>query len=91
MTTQPFDYYVVLEFEATCYRAPVPEPQEIIECSSLPLDDRGVQPVAGFQSFVRLLHHPVLTSCCIDSTGSNQERVEAAAPDPEVFAAHRHG
>lgn len=95
-TTQPFDYYVVLDFEATCDQGPGPEPQEIIEYPSLLLDGRGLEPVDEFQSFVRPLHHPVLTPFCTELTGITQDQVDAAPYFPEVFEAHcqwlaRHG
>lgn len=87
--TQPFDYYVVLDFEATCDRGPAPEPQEIIEFPSLLLDGRALEPVDEFQSFARPLHHPVLTDFCIELTGITQEQVDDAPPFAEVFKAHR--
>lgn len=89
--TQPFDYYVVLDFEATCDRGPAPElePQEIIEYPSLLLDGRRLKPVDEFRSFVRPRHHPVLTPFCTELTGITQDQVDAAPPFPEVFAIHQ--
>jgi len=86
---QPFDYYVVLDFEATCDRGPAPEPQEIIEYPSLLLDGRGLEPVDELQSFVRPRCHPLLTEFCTELTGITQAQVDAAPPFREVFEAHR--
>lgn len=87
--SQPFDYYVVLDFEATCDQGPGPEPQEIIEYPSLLLDGRSLETIDEFQSFVCPRHHPVLTPFCTELTGITQSQVDAAPPFPEVYQAHR--
>lgn len=88
-TTQPFDYYVVLDFEATCDQGLGPEPQEVIEYPSLLLHGRGLESIDEFQSFVRPRHHPVLTPFCTELTGITQDQVDAAPAFPEVYEAHR--
>lgn len=95
-TKQAFDYYVVLDFEATCDQGPAPDPQEIIEYPSLLLDGANMEPVDEFQSFVRPRHNPVLTGFCTELTGITQEQVNRAPLFREVFDAHldwlvRHG
>ncbi|MCB9569500.1 MAG: exonuclease domain-containing protein [Myxococcales bacterium] len=84
-----FDRVVVLDFEATCQRAGVPQPQEIIEFPSvlISLDEGRV--LDEFSSFVRPIHHPELSEFCTELTSIVQADVDGAPTFPEVLAAHR--
>lgn len=84
-----FQHLVILDFEATCKPGAPPEPQEIIEFPSVlvSLADRSV--VDDFSSFVRPVHHPVLSEFCTELTGIRQEEVDGAPPFLEVYANHR--
>lgn len=55
---QPFEYYVVLDFEATCDKDTSPEPQEIIEFPSGLLSAETFETIDQFSSYVRPLHNP---------------------------------
>ncbi len=84
---QPFQRYVVLDFEATCDDNSPPVPQEVIELPSVLLDgDLAV--LASFESFVRPVHNPTLSDFCRELTGITQADVDAADPFPEVLARH---
>lgn len=85
---QPFEYFVVLDFEATCDEHQVPYPQEIIEYPSVLLDGRTFDEIAEFSAFVRPLHNPVLTPFCTRLTSITQAQVDQAALFNEVFAQH---
>jgi len=84
----PFDYYVVLDFEATCAQGKPPKPQEIIEFPSVLLDGEKLTVIDEFASFVRPVHHPKLTAFCSELTGITQQQVDDALFFPEVFALH---
>lgn len=87
--TRAFDRLVVLDFEATCERGEVPSPQEIIELPSVLVSLSEGRVISEFESFVRPVHHPILSRFCVELTGIQQAEVDAAAPFDEVFARHR--
>jgi len=69
---QLFDYFLVLDFEATCdYKRPL-EPQEIIEFPCLKMNARSLEVESTFHRFVRPVAHPQLTPFCIELTGITQ-------------------
>lgn len=99
-----FDFYCVLDFEATCDnvgRIPKSE-SEVIEFPSVLLDVRkgarraGV--VAEFQRYCRPMLHPTIYPFCTDLTGITQEMVnggiefqQAMAEHAGWLASHLHG
>ena len=85
---QPFEYYVVLDFEATYDRPTAPDPQEIIEFPSVLLSGETFDVLDEFRSFVRPLHNPLLTPFCLELTGITQQQVDQARLFPEVLADH---
>lgn len=85
---QPFDFYVVLDFEATCDDGKAPEPQEIIEFPSVLLSAGTFETVDQFSSFVRPLHNPELTAFCTELTGITQQQTDQAPLFPEVLENH---
>jgi len=87
--TCAIDHLIVLDFEATCDDVSPPSPQEIIEFPSVLLSAHTFEVIAEFESFVRPVHHPVLTPFCRELTGIEQAHVDAAPPFSEVFAAHQ--
>lgn len=87
-TAQPFDYYVVLDFEATCDDRNPPEPQEVIEYPSVLLCGRTFNVIDEFSSFVRPIHHRILTPFCMELTGITQEDVDRAPPFLDVYRQH---
>lgn len=73
------DYFVVLDFEATCERnKATQQPQEIIEVPSVLLDSRSLQQVAEVQLYVRPVARPTLSEFCTELTGITQETVANA-------------
>jgi ERI1 exoribonuclease 3 len=93
---QPYDYYCVIDFEATCQERGRPRPQEIIELPSVLLDGRTMAVVDEFQLYVQPEYHPVLTEFCTELTGIQQEWVDGAPPFRAALHAHtqwlrRHG
>lgn len=94
--SQPYDYYCVIDFEATCQERGRIRPQEIIELPSVLLDGRTMSVVDEFQQYVRPVHHPVLTNFCTQLTGIQQVWVEGAPLFGDALHAHtawlrRHG
>ncbi|MBT3198358.1 MAG: exonuclease domain-containing protein [Phycisphaerales bacterium] len=88
IVTQPFEYFVVLDFEATCDRGKAPGPQEIIEYPSVLLSGETFDVINEFRSFVRPLHNPRLTPFCLELTGITQQQVDQARLFPDVLADH---
>ncbi len=84
IVTQPFEYFIVLDFEATRDR-PAPVPQEIIEFPSVLLSGETFEVVDEFRSFVRPKFHPQLAPFCTELTGITQEQVNDARLFPEVL------
>ncbi len=83
------DHLIVLDFEATCDDVNPKAPQEIIEFPSVLLSAHTFEVVAEFESFVRPVHHPVLTPFCRELTGIEQAHVDGAPLFADVFAAHQ--
>lgn len=81
-------HFIVLDFEATCDEDRPPRPQEIIEFPSVLLDASTLDVVDSFESFVRPVHHPVLSEFCRSFTGIEQDDVQNAPVFADVL--HRH-
>lgn len=84
-----FDSLVVLDFEATCREGEPPLPQEIIELPSVRLSLSERRVIDETWTFVRPIHHPVLTDFCTSLTGIRQEDVDSAPTFPDAFAEHQ--
>ncbi|MGD9857393.1 MAG: exonuclease domain-containing protein [Planctomycetaceae bacterium] len=86
MTFRP-RYFHVVDFEATCCdEGSVPrEEMEIIEVGAVLVDGNSLRPLGEFQSFVRPVRHPVLTSFCRELTRITQQDVDAAPPFAQVL------
>lgn len=83
---QSFQYFCVLDFEATCQDGPTKlSPQEVIELPVVLLDARTMKVVAEFHRYVRPTHHPKLTAFCTQLTGIKQATVDAADVAERVF------
>eukprot|EP01125_Pyxidicula_operculata_P006093 TRINITY_DN2122_c0_g1_i6.p1 TRINITY_DN2122_c0_g1~~TRINITY_DN2122_c0_g1_i6.p1 ORF type:complete len:263 (-),score=37.42 TRINITY_DN2122_c0_g1_i6:523-1311(-) len=76
MQSQPFEYYVVLDFEATCDDKTKIEPTEIIEFPSVLFDSKTLQVVDQIQIYVKPLSHPTITPFCTELTGIQQKWVD---------------
>ncbi|GAB1600624.1 ERI1 exoribonuclease 3-like [Argonauta hians] len=71
-----FDYYLVLDFEATCDNSRRIEPQEIIEFPVLKVNSKTLETEAKFHRYVKPQIYPSLTPFCIELTGIIQDMVE---------------
>lgn len=82
----PYEYILVLDFEATCVEHPDPSyVYEIIEFPVVLVDTRLLRPMAEFHSYVRPREKPVLSEFCKRLTGIAQEMVDNAPPLEEVL------
>jgi ERI1 exoribonuclease 2 len=72
---QDFQYFVVIDFEATCDKDRNPHPQEIIEFPSVLVNSVTGQLEASFQTYVRPTYHQHLTEFCKELTGIQQIQV----------------
>lgn len=82
---QRFEFFVVLDFEATCDEHQQPQPQEIIEFPLVLVDSEKLQIVDEFRSYVRPVKHPRLSAFCTNLTGIQQNEVDDAPEFREVF------
>lgn len=83
---QRFDFFVVLDFEATCDEGSrQPQPQEIIEFPLVLVDARTLTVVDEFRSYVRPYYHPRLTAFCTNLTGIKQSQVDESPTFRDVF------
>lgn len=73
---QHFDYFLVLDFEATCNNAARMVPQEIIEFPVLKFNWKTLQVESQFHQYVQPRRHPQLTPFCIELTGIVQDMVD---------------
>ena len=72
---QEFQYFVVIDFEATCDKDKNPHPQEIIEFPSVIVSSVTGQLEACFQTYVRPTCNQLLSDFCKDLTGIQQIQV----------------
>ena len=79
------DYYLVLDFEATCDEITKPEPQEIIEFPVLKVNATTMETEAIFHTYVQPTAHPKLTPFCTQLTGITQEMVNGKPSLLEVL------
>uniref|UniRef100_A0A1I8HZR1 Exonuclease domain-containing protein n=3 Tax=Macrostomum lignano TaxID=282301 RepID=A0A1I8HZR1_9PLAT len=73
---QNFEYFLVLDFEATCQEGPKIFPQEIIEFPVLKVNAQTLATEATFHKYVQPRVHKELTSFCTKLTGIIQEMVD---------------
>lgn len=72
---QEFQYFVVIDFEATCDKDKNPHPQEIIEFPSVIVSSVTGQLEACFQTYVRPTCNQHLSDFCRNLTGIQQNQV----------------
>ena len=73
---QEFQYFVVIDFEATCDKEKNPHPQEIIEFPSVLVNSSTGQLEDQFQVYVRPSHNQQLSDFCKELTGIQQTQVQ---------------
>jgi len=72
---QEFQYFVVIDFEATCDKEKKPHPQEIIEFPSVLVNSMTGQVEDCFQIYVRPTYNQLLSDFCRELTGIQQTQV----------------
>ena len=85
---QDFDFFVVVDFEATCVKDARIFPQEIIEFPAVLVDGATGRIESAFRRYVRPKHHPVLTQFCRELTGIRQEDVDGGVDLGEALWMH---
>ena len=80
------EYYLVLDFEATCDENRTPKPQEIIEFPVLKVNASTMETEATFHSYVQPTAHPILTPFCTQLTGITQDMVNGQPSLLEVLS-----
>lgn len=73
-------FYVALDFEATCRDGELMKPQEIIQFPAVLIDGYTFQVLDTFNKFVKPQITPVLTDFCKTLTGISQEEVDKGVP-----------
>lgn len=82
---QPFNYLLLLDFEATCEKNGGWETPEIIEFPCLALSTKDWQIKDIFHQYVQPRINPILTPFCTELTGIMQEMVNGQPHFPQVF------
>ncbi|KAK8595358.1 hypothetical protein V6N13_016733 [Hibiscus sabdariffa] len=85
---QDFQYFVVIDFEATCDKERNPHPQEIIEFPSVIVSSVTGQLEACFQTYVRPTCNQLLSDFCKDLTGIQQIQVDRGVTLSEALLRH---
>ncbi|KAK9283578.1 hypothetical protein L1049_011826 [Liquidambar formosana] len=85
---QEFQYFVVIDFEATCDKGKNPHPQEIIEFPSVIVSSVTGQLEACFQTYVRPTCNQLLSDFCKDLTGIQQIQVDRGVTLSEALLRH---
>merc|ERR1712218_260504 len=82
-----YDYFVVVDFEATCEEKNVPDyPHEIIEFPGVLVDGNLGTVLDSCQYYCKPLINPRLSEFCTALTGIQQETVDGAQTFPDVLA-----
>ncbi|CAG9820377.1 unnamed protein product [Phaedon cochleariae] len=82
ITSQPFGYLLVLDFEATCWgqNEKTKRLPEIIEFPCVLYSIERDSIVSVFQQYVMPVENPMLTSFCTELTGIQQSQVDSGVP-----------
>ena len=88
MNLQHYNYYLVVDLEATCCdRGNIrKEEMEIIEIGGVMVHSESLSIVDEFQSFIKPIRHPILTEFCKSLTSISQVQVDRAPTYPEAIA-----
>lgn len=69
-------YFVILDFEATCMKDKLIRPQEIIEFPSVIIEINQNKIISEFQEYIKPVYNPILTDFCTDLTGITQKIID---------------
>ncbi len=75
-----YDYYLVLDLEATCCDKETIKrhEMEIIEIGAVIVEAQNLTIVDEFQTFIKPVRHPILTEFCKSLTSISQTQVDQA-------------
>jgi inhibitor of KinA sporulation pathway (predicted exonuclease) len=88
--TQPYDYFLILDFEATCEENDRKFVNEIIEFPTVVLNSKTLQVETEFHKYVLPTVNKTLTNFCKTLTGIQQEWVENGEPSLKVCMEKYH-
>jgi inhibitor of KinA sporulation pathway (predicted exonuclease) len=88
---QKYDYFLVIDLEATCCnQKSIPSHEmEIIEIGAVMVNEKHLDVVAEFQTFIQPVRHPILTNFCTELTSITQDLVNSAPSFGEAIASLR--
>lgn len=80
MNLAQYDYYLVLDLEATCCDQETIKrhEMEIIEIGAVMVEPQGLTVIDEFQTFIKPARYPVLTQFCQSLTSITQAQVDQA-------------
>ncbi|ABA24997.1 Exonuclease (plasmid) [Trichormus variabilis ATCC 29413] len=83
-----FDYFLVLDLEATCCdKGTIKRHEmEIIEIGAVMVEAQTLKILDEFQTFIKPIRHPILTEFCKLLTSITQTQVDHAPEYPEAIA-----
>ncbi len=75
-----YDYFLVVDLEATCCEdeSLPPNERETIEIGAVIVDLKTFQVQGEFQTYIKPVRHPILTSFCQELTKIQQDVVDQA-------------
>lgn len=83
---QHLRYFLVMDFEATCWESgQQTSAQEIIEFPAVLTDAVTLEPVAEFREFVKPAWNPRISAFCKNLTSIQQEDLDGASPLADVL------
>lgn len=85
---QEFQYFVVIDFEATCDKEKNPHPQEIIEFPAVLVNGRTRKLEDSFQIYVRPTCNQQLSDFCKELTGIQQSQVDKGVMLSDALLMH---
>ena len=88
MNLNQYDYYLVLDLEATCCNKETIKrhEMEIIEVGAVMVEAQGLTIIDEFQTFIKPVRYPVLTQFCQALTSITQTQVDQAPEYVEATA-----
>lgn len=91
MNLNRYDFFLVLDLEATCCDAKRIQrhEMEIIEIGAVMVEAAGLEIKSEFQTFIKPIRNPILTEFCKSLTSISQEQVDRAPQYPDAIAAFK--
>ncbi len=88
MSLDQYDYYLVLDLEATCCDQGTIKrhEMEIIEIGAVMVEAPTLRMLEEFQTFIKPVRHPILTEFCKSLTSITQSQVDQAPGYVEAIA-----